>query len=191
MRKNIINELEMGLQSMDNHSENRCGQKRREKGGDPGKNLDRRNVRNPQRLSFQKISFGRKQRWKPTEGCQQGGVQKAYTETQLQRGILQRTYTRLLACGHVRIQSLTRIPPGPGFKKMSCLKEGRSMTVKRDYDTPWAVGLSNNCSKCINMSTLAPDTGHCGRHCIPKSHPGKLFIFGYPGTPSKLAWSSS
>ena len=46
----------------------------------------RRNARRSQRLSFQKISFGRKQRRKPTEGCEQGGVQKVECKRHIQKG---------------------------------------------------------------------------------------------------------
>ena len=46
----------------------------------------RRNARNLQRLSFQKISFGRKQRRKATEGWEQGGVQKVECKRHIQKG---------------------------------------------------------------------------------------------------------
>ena len=50
------------------------------------------------------------------------------------KGRAQRTQTRSLASGHVRISSLTRIPPGQGFWDMVCGVVGLWFVV---FGTVW------------------------------------------------------
>ena len=118
----------------------------------------RRNARGCRGVSFQKISFGRKQRRKPTEGCEQGGVQKVECKRHIQKDkCRQGTHTGLkharwpaATCGFI---ARARIPPGHVFVCVGlwgcgfvCL--GRREKVNKSkggeketdawYHTPWA-----------------------------------------------------
>ena len=60
--------------------------KGRKKGGDPGKNLGPAECAQSPKAIILKESFERKQRRKPTEGWEQGGVQKVECKRHIQKG---------------------------------------------------------------------------------------------------------
>ena len=103
--------------SIKNHSKNQCDKRFENRGVENLIASARRNARGPQRLSFQKISFGRKQRRKPTEGWEQGGVQKVECNRHIQEGKCRKgTHTGpkharwpATTCG---FSAQARIPPG-------------------------------------------------------------------------------